>query len=407
VISSKVVLLRDVLEEHLDELQFLWQLRRDAVRSPERTRADVDRLDARIRAHANGLLVARGELGELLGPSLASDEAPAAFAAGFVLLRTGEEGARAVLDAFRAAGPGGREGLAEALAFGEARYAREELASLASSDDPSLAVAAATALALGRGAAPPDVTRLLGESDPAVRAAAWRLVPYQARAPRPELLRKGLDDPDPGVAREAAVAAAWFRSPLALEASRERAAGARDDAGEWLRLLAVLGEEGDVSGVLAGSAKGTAAGRGASGPRALGALGHPRAVELLLEAMGDEDPARAAAAGAAFRKVTGFDAAGETRVALRPDGPPPDDFDEEFLDEVTLPDAQQARAFWASARGKLAGGKRWYYGVDVAAGVPAALPASFDMESCFEIRLRGRFTGTFTGDAGELLRMAP
>lgn len=407
MISPKVVPLRDVLEEHLDELPFLWQLRRDAVRSPERTRSDVDRLDERVRAHADGLLVARGELGEVVGPLLSSDDPPAAFAAGFVLLRTGEEGARAVLEALRTAGPGGREGLAEALAFGETRYAREELASLAGSEDPSLAVAAATALALGRGAAAPDVTRLLGESDPAVRAAAWRLAPFQARAPRPELLRRGLDDPDPGVAREAAVAAAWFRSPLALEACRERSAGTGEGAGEWLRLLAVLAEEGDVATVLAGSAKGTAAGRGASGPRALGALGHPRAVELLLEAMGDEDPARASAAGAAFRKVTGFDASGETRVALRPDGPPPDDFDEEFLDEVTLPDAPQARAFWASARGKLAGGKRWCYGVDVGAGVPAALPAAFDMESCFEVRLRGRFTGTFTGDAGELVRMAP
>ncbi|MHB1047790.1 MAG: hypothetical protein ACYC4P_17445 [Thermoanaerobaculia bacterium] len=407
MISPKVVLLREVLEEHLDELQFLWQLRREAVRSPERTRSDVDRLDERVRAHADGLLVARGELGEIVGPLLSSDDPPAAFAAGVVLLRTGEEGARAVLDAFRAAGPGGREGLAEAFAFGEARGAREELASLAGADDPSLAVAAATALALGRGAAAPDATRLLGEADPVVRAAAWRLAPFQPRAPRPELLRRGLDDPDPAVAREAAVAAAWFRSPLALEASRERSAGAGESAGEWLRLLAVLAEEGDVAAVLAGSAKGTAAGRGAAGPRALGALGHPRGVELLLEAMGDDDPARAAAAGTAFRKVTGFDAAGEVRVSLRPDGPPPDEVEEEFLDEVTLPDAPQARAFWSSARGRFAGGGRWCYGVDVAAGVPAALPAAFDMESCFEARLRGRFTGTFTGDAGELVRMAP
>ena len=407
MISPKVVLLRDVLEEHLDELPFLWQLRRDAVRSPERTRSDVDRLDERIRAHAAGLLVARGELGEIVGPLLSSDDPPAAFAAGFVLLRTGGEGARAVLDAFRAAGPGGREGLAEALAFGETRYAREELTSLAGSDDPALAVAAATALALGRGAAAPDVTRLLGETDPAVRVAAWRLVPFQARTPRPEILRRGLDDPDPAVAREAAVAAAWFRSPLALEASRERSAGTGEGAGEWLRLLAVLAEEGDVAAVLAGSAKSTAAGRGASGPRALGALGHPRAIELLLEAMEDDDPARAAAAGAAFLKVTGCDTAGDTRVLLHPEAPPPDELEEEFLDEVALPDVSQARAIWASARGKLTGGKRWCRGVDVGAGCPGALPAAFDMESCFEVRLRGRFTGTFTGDAGELLRMAP
>ena len=409
MISPKVVPLRDVLEEHLEELQFLWGLRRDAVRSPERTRPDVDRLDARVLAHADGLRVARGELGEIVGPSLSSDDPAAAFAAGFVLLRVGGEGTRAVLDAFREAGPGGREGLTEALAFGEARDATEELAAIAGSDDAALAVAAMTALALRRGAGrvAPEAARFLLGSDPAVRAAAWRLVPFHERAPRPEVLRRGLDDPDPAVAREAATAAAWFRSPLALEASRELAAGTGEDAGDWLRLLAVLADAADVPAVLAGSARTAAAGRGAPGPRALGALGHPRAVELLLEAMGDEDPARAAAAGAAFRKVTGHDAAGETRVALRPAGPPPDEVEEEFLEEVTLPDEKDARAFWASARGAFAGGTRWCHGVDVGAGLPGALPASFDMESCFEVRLRGRFTGSFAGDAGELLRMAP
>lgn len=407
--SPRVPPLRDVLEEHLDELRFLWGLRRESLRSSERTRADLARLDARIEAHADGVLLARGEVPGLVGDDLASDDPLAAFAAGFVLLRAGGAAARAVVEAFRGSSGGAREGLGEALAFGEVREVRDVLADIAGGADRALAVSAATALAFQResGWTPPEDGRFLDDRDPVVRAAGWRLVSHLARAPRAEALRRGLEDPDPAVALEAAASAAWHGAPGVLEACRARASVEDAASGEWLRLLAVLAEAADVPVVLGASAPTAPAGRGVAGPRALGALGHPRAAELLLQAMDDADPARSAAAGAAFLKVTGCDVAGDARVPLRGPGPPPDDFEEEFLDEVALPDAERARDFWKESRGAFAGATRWCRGHDASAGWPGALPDDLDLESCGEARLRDRFRGTFKGDAAELVRFSP
>lgn len=401
MLSPRVVLLRDVLEEHLEELQFLWSLRRDTLLSPERTRRDLVRLESRIDAHAEGLLVARGDLSELVGADLASDDPSAAFAAGFVLLRSGRAGARAVVNAFRISVGGGRQGLSEALAYGDASEVKSDLAECAISADNGLAVAAATALARQRLPGLPDSrdSRFLEDPDPRVRLAGWRLVRFRRDAPREEAVRKGVEDEDSAVARDAVVAAAWFSMPVALDTCRERVRAESGDAGEWLRLLAVLGDASDLSGVLAAAAGGAPEGRGAAGPRALGALGHCRGVDLLLETMRDEDPVRSAAAGAAFLKVTGFDADSDERAVVRDASAPGDAFDEEFLEEVALPDAAKARAFWSGARGGFAGGTRWCRGVDVSAGCPGEILAIFDLESQWEIRLRGRFTGTWEGEA--------
>lgn len=408
MLSPKVVLLRDVLDEHAEELQFLWGLRRDSLRSPELTLPKVRRLESRMEAHAEGLLLARGELPEILGGDLASDDPLAAFAAGYILLRSGVPGAAAsVVEAFRGSAGGCREGLCEALSHGDVRSVSAELVDCLRSADAGLAVAAATALALQRqpGAPDPQESRFRVDADASVRAAGWRLVPLLSSPPRPEAFRRGFSDPDASVAREAAVAAAWFAMPEVLEACRENAQADREDAAQWLYLLAVLGEPADLAAVAAASSE--RAGHGRSGPRALGALGHPGGVSALLGAMDSEDPVRASAAGAAFVKITGADAASDRRATVLPPGVPPDDFEAEFLEEVVLPDAAAARTYWQGVRPTFGKGTRWCRGADVSSGCPVELLEAIDMESRWEACLRGRFNGTWKGSASELVRLVP
>lgn len=405
MVSPKAPLLRDVLEEHLEELAFLWGLRREGLSSPDVTLAGLARLEARVEAHADGLALARGELLDLASPGLASDDPPVAFASAYALLRTGREGAGAVLDTFREARGGAREGLAEALAHGDARETREALAGLAASGDAGLAVAAATALAIqGASGLPERVEdRLVDDPDPAVRAAGWRLAALLREPPRPDTARRGLADPEDAVAREAACSSAWFALPAALEACRARVAAGGTGAGEWLRLLAVLCPPADAGAVLAAAEDRAGAGSGEAGPRALGALGNPKGVEALLAMMEDEDPRRAAAAGRAFGKVTGLDASGARGPAAAelPGG------GEAELDDVVRPDAAKGRAAWAGARAAFTRAERWCHGLDVAAAASGGLPGELDTESFREIRLRGRFTGAWKGEAASLLRMRP
>ena len=49
---------RDILQEHLEELEALWNRRTRALRSPEADALALRRIDARMDAHADALALA-------------------------------------------------------------------------------------------------------------------------------------------------------------------------------------------------------------------------------------------------------------------------------------------------------------------------------------------------------------
>src|SRR5437660_5823857 len=122
----------DILEEHLEELGFLWGLRRTALRSPLYSPRAFTYLEERIVARLDGIL-ADGELGlPLLEDTLAADDFHAVFAAGYALLhsRNGTSAAR-VLDAFAQAGGARLMGLRDALCHAPAQSILPEIQALA------------------------------------------------------------------------------------------------------------------------------------------------------------------------------------------------------------------------------------------------------------------------------------
>jgi len=94
---------RDILLEHLEELEALWNRRSRALRSPEADALALRRIDARMDAHADALALAGEHAWPLLEPALAG-EPPAAAAAALALASTNEpEADRALVSALEQA----------------------------------------------------------------------------------------------------------------------------------------------------------------------------------------------------------------------------------------------------------------------------------------------------------------
>lgn len=167
-----------VLVEHLEQLAMLWQQRQDAQRSPDYLREDVARLDERLEAHVDGLLLAGEQAIPLLEESLASEEPAAVFAAAFVLLRQ-EQPASAirVVETLLPAKQGQLAGIRQALCYGPIALVEPRLREICESEHSAAAVAALEVLAYHQRATG-LLHRLAGfyaDENPSVRQAAWRI----------------------------------------------------------------------------------------------------------------------------------------------------------------------------------------------------------------------------------------
>jgi hypothetical protein len=169
-----------------------------------------------------------------------------------------------------------------------------------------------------------------------------------------------------------------------------------------LELLAILGGSEDLQRM---TSIAKAAELGPARYKLLGSYGHPALVEWLLAELANPDPATAVAAGAAFSKITGQDIDSKDRVPLRPgDGKEPDEFQAEFLEEVVLPSPAAARIHWDKVKPGLARATRLCKGIDVSRGATPDALAKLDMESRWELLLRSRFHGAWSGSPADLER---
>lgn len=168
----------DILEEHFEELEFLWTQRRDALHSADFTPRDLAELDQRIEAHVAGLLVGGEATVAVARELLTADDPMMVFAAAYTLLRFHtEEAAQPLLAALSPAEPPQREGLREALCHGPIGMVEGPLRRALDDGPPAVAAVAAEALAFHRrlDRAPARLKALREDPDPAVRRAAWRV----------------------------------------------------------------------------------------------------------------------------------------------------------------------------------------------------------------------------------------
>ncbi len=390
--NATVTLIPDIFEEHLEELGFLWGRRQDALDSPRSSARDLRKLDGRIEAHVEGLLIAGERMVPLLRKGLWSDDPSVAFAAAYPLLRLDQpEAAELVLRAFLRAEAGRLEGLCQALCQGPVSAIFGPLRTAARSSEPRTGRAALHVLACqSPSECPVDrLERFLLHRTPELRHGGWRVAALLKPSLPPRRYEEALGDEDPQVRREALWAAAWARQHGILDRCRSLIESSNIPPADPLRFLAVLGSPDDLDTIRNPRRAEYLA---ASWFDVLGSSGHPEVIEDLIQGMEHINPRLAVAAGAAFTRITGGDVDSETRVCLPPeDGYEPDAFEEEFLDEAFLPDAAKAREIWERRQSMGSRGLRWCRGEEVSGAAALDVLDRVDLRSRREICLRAHF----------------
>lgn len=178
--SAEPGVLPEVYQQHLEEFRSLWTQRQEMLLSAELTAGDLDAWEERIAAHLDALLLPGEEaVIRLVAEGLCGEDAEIVFGAALVLLKLESQRAASLVgEALREAEDDRLEGIGQALCHAPIAWLETTLRQTLKSDVPPRALAAAEALAFHHKLRPeePRLGALLADENPAVRAAAWRVV---------------------------------------------------------------------------------------------------------------------------------------------------------------------------------------------------------------------------------------
>jgi uncharacterized protein (TIGR02270 family) len=349
----------DIVEEHFDEVDALWEHREANVFTPDWTLTHLAFHEERAEAHVDAL-----RLAELHGVEIAREKltsgTSAATAAAFVLWQSGDADARdLLLEQFRKGDPPVREGIRLALRHLPAAELRAPLLD-AMTDDPAVAAAAADVLTFHRTSLPP-FDHLIGDSDPVVVQHALRAA-GRAKRLHPQDFARGSTHADASVRSAAFQAAAY--AGLAELGDACRAAATTGD----LVALAFLGTLGDPADMRVIERAVRQPGLAPVAVSTIGAMGRVQSVPLLLELMADKQLGVAAAA--AYKRITGANS-----VEGEKPFPPPQVPEGEDEEEALPPDPAKAKADWEQRQSGMTSDRAWQAGVGIGDGM---LPIGFD-----------------------------
>lgn len=349
-------LLRDVLEEHFDEACFLWQQRQRALTSRTMNRRDLKRLDERLLAHLDGLLLGGEPAWSLIAHGLQGPGEAAARVAAFIALALDTEEridtiytalinapfavCRGVQLALRCA-PGSRvkECLPRWLHAAHWRVRAVALDALSCRLEP---LSEAT------------IAELLGDHAPAVRTAAAAAAGRYHLPALLSALERLIDDTDVEVRTAALSSAVLLGSEPAARRCRELALAPGPLAALGFTLLGRLGAREDRDRIFAPELA-----RPAPLPAAVGALasfGDPETLPWLIRLCAERR--YAGLVTAVVQRVTGTDliAAG---VAALPGSPadPVAELDDVALAALPAADGEKLAAFLTQHRRGLPAGR--------------------------------------------------
>lgn len=348
-----------ILEEHLSELDFLWEQRERFVLSPEWTLKELSKLEERAEAHWDGLRIGAGHSVDIARPLLTADETGAATAATFVLMSFDlPDLDREVLQALKTAPPKSRNGVRIGLRHSDAKRIEAELSDIASSAAPAVRAAALDVLAFHRLPPAKSIADLFRDPDLSVRRVVYGAVGRFGGPWGVDPLWDGLESDAPANRVAALRASARLGLPGLDATCREAATRSQNPIPEALTFLGVVGNPKELPTLQNAITRLGLAGAALAG---IGKLGSIAAIPALLEAMGDAKLTHGA--GRAFVRITGA-----TNIEAAAPIPPPEGLSEDeidLLDTSLPPDPAKARAWWEKEKGRFSIEGRWQSGHEV------------------------------------------
>ena len=393
---------RDILEELFDELGFLLARRESLLRAPDTAVLALRRIDERVRAHADALVLAGRFALPVMDEQRGEAGLPGVTALALVLSIADDDQAQEwMLELLDAASSDERAAIGAALILHAGSGIAGRLAARARRADDAISLPLVVADPAAQLQFKPG---WLAAEAPEDRCAAWwRAAGAGEGRPAPvseAQFMQGLDDPDASVRREALVAALWRKAPWWLAWARTTVEQGGPAVAEASWALAAAGQPEDGRRLL-------------DARRQLGdlvwfdrlaACGRVEIVQDLIELMRGEVPPVRALAGRAFTRLTGLAVTIEERIPL----PPVDDtpVDPDFADEIQDADPGLAVKLWSAIGPNLQTCRRLRRGVDVSELRATEWPVDLDAEARQDAYVRDLVNGRWQGRPWDPFRLS-
>ncbi|NKE72410.1 TIGR02270 family protein [Candidatus Manganitrophus noduliformans] len=341
------MILLDILEEHLEEADFLFQQRTNALADRAYDLDGLAELEERLLAHLDGLVLGGKEAWALLEPKLAGGALGEVFAAAFVALESGDPARIELLQkTFGGAEGPVLDGIRHALRHTSSPEIEKIVRPLLDNEKGAVRAAAIDVISFRRMSLETGLLQAgLREKDPLVASAAANAVGRLRIAGLKYEVEAALESDAVPVRLEAIRAGLLLKSEKALSRCRKAVQERGEEGGEAILLLGLLGHPEDGPRLV--NALGEAA-LARNAVMSLGLLGRAAGIDALIQCAAD--PKLARLAGEAIRTMTGVDLEKENLVAPKAEADAKPEAEDEFEDGpdegLPIPDPVKLEGWW-------------------------------------------------------------
>jgi uncharacterized protein (TIGR02270 family) len=360
------VILTDILEEHLEETDFLWSHRQSALADRASTLHRLAELEERLLAHLDGLVLSEDAGWQFLSPKLTEGSVGEAFAAAWVALAS--EHSRyldALLAALNTANGPVLQGFRQAFCHAPGQHIVPLLTSMLSENVPTQRAMALDALSFRRSAIPDrQLKDALRDKEPQGATAALTAVGRLKKKTLLSSVEALLEAEQPNVRHEAMRAGLLVGSIKALSCCRAAVQGKAEEGNDALTFLGLVGQV-DHARLLSEALYQPQIARHAVS--ALKWLGYSSEIERLIPLAGNQKLAQLV--GETVSRITGVDLVAEGLVLSNPPiagVPQRAGGEDEYLDDpdegLPWPDSAKLSAWWKANASRFNTGTRYRNG---------------------------------------------